>query len=137
MYLAVCGSGHAQLTSLVHALALYALTSMVMCRKSGLPGPIALTLTKVGQPQPRVFETLKVQSASAVHAIPLHTADGQWLGNFVRPGEPAAAADRAFAELIPEQREALMKSYLDLDLDDVLDDRELDAVRTAGGPTPR
>lgn len=58
-----------------------------------------------------------LESMPGEQIIPLHTADGQWLGNFVRPGEPAAA-DRAFAELIPEQREALMKPYLDLDLDD-------------------
>jgi hypothetical protein len=63
-----------------------------------------------------------LDTAPDAHTIPLHTTDGQWLGNFVRPGEPAAAADRVFAELIPEERVLLMKPYLDLDLDDVMSD---------------
>lgn len=69
--------------------------------------------------------------------IPVRSTNGEWLGNFVRPGEPASAADRVFAELAPPMRQALMQPYLDLDLDNVLSDEQLEAITAGELPKPR
>jgi hypothetical protein len=57
--------------------------------------------------------------------IPLVDRNGKWLGNLVSPEQPAADADRLFAEMTPETRHAIMKPLLDFDFDDTLTDEEV------------
>ena len=57
--------------------------------------------------------------------IPLVNRKGEWLGNLVSPDQPAAAADRLFAEMPPQTRQAIMKPLLDVDFDDTLTDDEV------------
>jgi hypothetical protein len=57
--------------------------------------------------------------------IPLVNRKGEWLGNLVSPEQPAAAADRVFAEMPPQTRRAIMKPLLDFDFDDTLTDEEV------------
>ncbi len=57
--------------------------------------------------------------------IPLVSRNGEWLGNLVSPNQPAAAADKLFAQMPPQTREAIMKPLLDFDFDDTLSDDEV------------
>jgi hypothetical protein len=57
--------------------------------------------------------------------IRLLDGNGEWLGNLVAPGAPAADADRLYAELPPQTRQEIMRPLLEVDLDDTLTDEEV------------
>jgi hypothetical protein len=66
--------------------------------------------------------------------IPLINAQGEWVGNLVSPEQPAADADRLFAEMPPQSRHAIMKPLLDIDFDDALTDEEVQAILKPDSP---
>jgi hypothetical protein len=65
--------------------------------------------------------------------IPVRTPDDEWLANVVLPGTPGAKADQIFFELDDAHRTALMKGFIDLDLDNVLSDEEVESLFKGGG----
>jgi hypothetical protein len=82
-----------------------------------------------------------VRELSAAHGgkgvIPLRSPTDEWLGNLALPGEPAAKADRDYFELDPMHRLAVMKPYLDLDLDNTYTAEQILALTAGAGPTPQ
>jgi hypothetical protein len=64
--------------------------------------------------------------------IPLVDGNGEWLGNLVAPGTPAAEADRLYAELPPQTRQEIMRPLLEVDLGDTLTEEEVKELLKPG-----
>lgn len=66
--------------------------------------------------------------------VPVQAADGGLIGTLVIAETAAAAADDMYTRLLPAERLALLKPYLDFEWDNCLTDEQVRDMLTAASP---
>lgn len=105
---------------------------------NGMTPPL-LTAAELVKGMPEAFRTAVlcelIRNVSAhrqyTGVVPVRDTNDCWIANIVLPQTPGAKADQIYFELDSAHREALLKGYIDLDLDDTYTPEEMTALITA------